>query len=440
MLPSRSRVTRFSGRGRSSVHSQKSTRVLGQHLQRPQRRQLGDVLFAPEHRRLRLADHLDVAERVIRVGAPEVEVVDAQRLLIAGRVRLLRDRQHRLVVVAHVVAPHLVGAVGEAARVLVVARRRAAGGPSSRRRRRPRRSRPGSSRAAPSCSTTTSVTAVPVALVLSRMARALVSSVTLGNFSAGRTPITSASDLAWTRQGNPSQSHAADARRERHVVLGQHDPARRVERPVAGPRQIVVKLLDARLVRDRRVRDRARSRAARWDPRRARRGPGRGSRRACSRARDRRRRSARPARCRPGGGARRSRARAGGRARRRTSWSRPPRSSGRPAETACLLVVPGVLARRSGSRRTRPPTFQFCLSRGSHPPRSSSRMRLPVGASSSRERAAARARADDDHVVDFSHGSSRAVAVLAALGVPKRITSLIAPFSPASTSVIFSGG
>ena len=52
----------------------------------------------------------------------------------------------------------------------------------------------------------TSVTAVPVELVTSRFARALVSNVTLGKVSAGRTPITSASALAWTRQGNPSQS------------------------------------------------------------------------------------------------------------------------------------------------------------------------------------------------------------------------------------------
>src|SRR5262249_47501486 len=36
--------------------------------------------------------------------------------------------------------------------------------------------------------------------------RALVRRVTLGCFRAGRTAITSASDLAWTTQGKPSQS------------------------------------------------------------------------------------------------------------------------------------------------------------------------------------------------------------------------------------------
>jgi hypothetical protein len=46
--------------------------------------------------------------------------------------------------------------------------------------------------------TTTSLIAVPVALVLSLMTCALVSSVTFGCWSAGRTPTTSASDLAWT--------------------------------------------------------------------------------------------------------------------------------------------------------------------------------------------------------------------------------------------------
>ena len=58
----------------------------------------------------------------------------------------------------------------------------------------------------PSCSTTTPVTAVPASFVSSFVARAFVISVTFGCSSAGRTAMTSASDFAWTRQGNPSQS------------------------------------------------------------------------------------------------------------------------------------------------------------------------------------------------------------------------------------------
>ena len=56
----------------------------------------------------------------------------------------------------------------------------------------------------PSRSTTTPVTAPPAASVSSRTALAFVIKVTFGCWSAGRTPSTSASDLACTRQGNPS--------------------------------------------------------------------------------------------------------------------------------------------------------------------------------------------------------------------------------------------
>jgi hypothetical protein len=59
---------------------------------------------------------------------------------------------------------------------------------------------------APSRSTTTSVTAVPDSLVSSLTAFAFLSSVTLGCSRAGLTASTSASDLACTRQGKPSQS------------------------------------------------------------------------------------------------------------------------------------------------------------------------------------------------------------------------------------------
>ena len=102
----------------------------------------------------------------------------------------------------------------------------------------------------PSRSTTTSVTAVPPSFVSSSTTLAFVSSVTFGCSSAGRTPSTSASDFAWTRQGKPSQVAQRMHVAERRVRLVEHDPARRVERVVAGRREIVRELLDPRLVGD----------------------------------------------------------------------------------------------------------------------------------------------------------------------------------------------
>ena len=67
----------------------------------------------------------------------------------------------------------------------------------------------------PSWSTSTSVTAVPDGLVPSCIAAAFVNSVTFGCCSAGRTPWTSASDLACSGQGKPSQK----AQRT-HVLYG----------------------------------------------------------------------------------------------------------------------------------------------------------------------------------------------------------------------------
>ncbi len=75
----------------------------------------------------------------------------------------------------------------------------------------------------PSRSTTTSVTAVPSTFVSSLMTLAFVSSVTFGCSSAGRTPNTSASDLAWTRHGNPS--HVGQ---RMHVLFGMSASFRRM--------------------------------------------------------------------------------------------------------------------------------------------------------------------------------------------------------------------
>ena len=95
-------------------------RVLRDTLERPVRRQLRLArLFAAEHRLLRLADHLDVPERVVVPVAGEVEVVEPEGLLEDGRVLVAREREHGLAVVEHVVPADLVGAVGEPVRVLV---------------------------------------------------------------------------------------------------------------------------------------------------------------------------------------------------------------------------------------------------------------------------------------------------------------------------------
>ena len=204
MLPSARSVTRLSARGRSSVESQKSSAWRATSSSVQLRRELRlQRLLAVVHVGGRLADHLDVPQRVLERVRAEVEVVEPERLLEDRRVRLLGQREHGLAVVEHVVAPDLVGPVGEPVRV-----RGTAGGQQQRGRVR------GAARddddvgrerlLRASRSTTTPVTAVPAAFVSSRSARAPVSSVTLRCASAGRTASTSASDFACTRHGKPS--------------------------------------------------------------------------------------------------------------------------------------------------------------------------------------------------------------------------------------------
>ena len=123
-VPSCSRVTRFSGAGRSSPHSQKSTAWWAMTSNGAS----GDSLLArpgcPAAHLLGvgLAEHLDAAQRELPVVGTGVPVVDGQRLLELGGVRLLRDRHQRQVVVPHVVPAHDVRAVGQPVRVLVVGR------------------------------------------------------------------------------------------------------------------------------------------------------------------------------------------------------------------------------------------------------------------------------------------------------------------------------
>ena len=99
--------------GEPEVH-----RVPGDIRQRPFRREHGEFrLLAAHGLRVGLADHLDVAHRPLVVFGGEVEVVDPQGLLKDRVVRLLRQRHHRLAVVEHVVASHLVRAVRQPPRV-----------------------------------------------------------------------------------------------------------------------------------------------------------------------------------------------------------------------------------------------------------------------------------------------------------------------------------
>ena len=112
---------------------------------------------------LGLADHLDVAHRVLEALHAKVKVVQSQCLLELGRVGFFRDSQHCHAVVEHIVAPDLVGAIGQPTRMLIIGGREQEPG-------RVGRSSGDDDDAAlvgfwlsPLCSTTTSVTDVPVA-------------------------------------------------------------------------------------------------------------------------------------------------------------------------------------------------------------------------------------------------------------------------------------
>ena len=146
------------------------------------------------------------------VGAAEVEVVEPERLLEDRRVLVVRQRQHGLAVVEHVVAADLVGAVREAVRVPLAARGQKQLGGVRR-----------AAREDDEVAGTRSIGAVDVDQHLRHRRRlrrwsragprsAFVSSVTFGCSSAGRTPSTSASDLPCTRTGTRRSSGSARTR------------------------------------------------------------------------------------------------------------------------------------------------------------------------------------------------------------------------------------
>ena len=124
----------------------------------------------------------------------------------------------------------------------------------------------------------------------------------------------------------------------------------------------------------------ARSRAARSDPHHARRAPRRAAPPACSTAPSPRRESAMRARCHRGGAARRSPPCAGGRAPRRRAWWRPRRSSAPEAAKGFPCSSYHVSGDTYLFSTNTSCASQLPGSRGSHPPRSSSSTRLPVGA------------------------------------------------------------
>ena len=123
MLPSLSRVTRFSGTGRSSVVSHQSTECLAASVRVHCGDELGQLgLLAAHGLGVGLADHLDVAHRILVVLGGGVEVVEPQRLLVDRVVALGAEGRDRLGVVEHVVAAHLVRPVRQPVRVLVIGR------------------------------------------------------------------------------------------------------------------------------------------------------------------------------------------------------------------------------------------------------------------------------------------------------------------------------
>jgi hypothetical protein len=239
--------------------------VAGDLLQAPGRSEAGLAgLLAAEHRRLRLADHLDVAQRKLEVvPAAEVEVVDPEGLLEDGGVLFLRQREHGLAVVEHEVAPDLVGAVREPARVLVG---------------RGREQQPGAVRGAAGDDHEVAVERLVLTVAPGHdpgHGRARLVALQLHRLGVGDQGDIRVLDrrpdgdhlgvrLGVHEAGEAVAVVAPDALAERHVGLVEQDAAGGVERAQAGLGEVVRQLLDPRLVADGRERvGRARGRFGR---------------------------------------------------------------------------------------------------------------------------------------------------------------------------------
>lgn len=66
-----------------------------------------------EHLGFGLAQHLEVSERIVELSRAMIEIVAAERLLKNSFVLALRKRNHRGVVVRHVMPADDIGRVGE---------------------------------------------------------------------------------------------------------------------------------------------------------------------------------------------------------------------------------------------------------------------------------------------------------------------------------------
>src|SRR3954454_6018048 len=69
---------------------------------------------------MRLTKSLNATKGVFPVVGSKIEIIECHRFLVRRIVRLARDRHEGRVVMAHVVASHLIRAVGESRRMHVV--------------------------------------------------------------------------------------------------------------------------------------------------------------------------------------------------------------------------------------------------------------------------------------------------------------------------------
>ena len=120
MLPSRSSVTRLFGIRQIFRREPEIERMVGHQVEREARR---DRRRAGLQRlAIQLADEGDVAHRILPVIRAEVEIIHRKRLLEHRWIRAFRNRHQHRIDMPHVVTADDVGAIGEAARVLVIRR------------------------------------------------------------------------------------------------------------------------------------------------------------------------------------------------------------------------------------------------------------------------------------------------------------------------------